>query len=228
MGEVFSAPAAFLFNTESEREMLGRRFSFAGKYGDVVGVGVDLQEKPDAAGFRSRHGLERPFVLYAGRIEPGKGCRELIDYFQEYSREHRDLDLVLIGNRLMDLPADPRIKYLGFVSPAEKNAAMAAALATIHPSHFESLCMAAIESLAVKTPILVQAAAEPLREHCLRGRCGLFYANAAEFAAALELLAGDEKLRRLLGANGYGYVVTNYDWPRIIAKYDRLLEFLRS
>jgi glycosyltransferase involved in cell wall biosynthesis len=228
MGDVFSAPAAFLFNTESERAMLGRRFSFAGKYGDVVGVGVDLQEKPDAAGFRSRHGLEHPFVLYAGRIEPGKGCRELIDYFLEYSREHRDLDLVLIGNRLMDLPADPRIRYLGFVSPAEKNAAMAAALATIHPSHFESLCMAAIESLAVRTPILVQAAAEPLREHCLRGRCGLFYANAAEFAAALELLTGDEKLRRLLGANGYGYVVRNYDWPRIIAKYDRLLEFLRS
>jgi glycosyltransferase involved in cell wall biosynthesis len=126
----------------------------------------------------------------------------------------------------MDLPPDPRLRYLGFVSPREKNEAMAAAMLTVHPSHFESLCMAAIESLAVKTPILVQAAAEPLKEHCVKGQCGLYYSGAGEFASALGLLAGDEKLRRLFGANGYAYVLRNYDWPKIIAKYDRLLQFM--
>jgi glycosyltransferase involved in cell wall biosynthesis len=227
MNEVFAAPAAFMFNTESERKMLGRRFSFEGKYGDVVGVGVDFPEKLETDAFRRKHDLGRPFVLYAGRVEPGKGCRELVDYFLSFADCQPGLDLVLIGNLLMDLPQDPRVRYLGFVSPDEKNAAMAAAEVTIHPSHFESLCMAAIESLAVKTPILVQAEAEPLREHCLKGQCGLFYSNAEEFASALGLLAGDEKLRRLFGANGYAYVLRNYDWPKIIEKYDRLLKFLR-
>jgi glycosyltransferase involved in cell wall biosynthesis len=226
MKEVFAAPAAFMFNTESERKMLGRHFSFAGKYQDTVGVGVEFPETLDTSAFRRKHNLERPFVLYAGRIEPGKGCRELIDYFRHYSLSHSGLDLVLIGNLLMDLPADPRIKYLGFVSPEEKNAAMAAAEVTIHPSHFESLCMATIESLAVKTPILVQSEAEPLREHCLRGQCGLYYSSAEEFDSALNLLVGDEKLRRLFGANGYAYVLRNYDWPKIIEKYERLLKFL--
>jgi glycosyltransferase involved in cell wall biosynthesis len=222
MKEVFATPAAFMFNTESERKMLDRYFSFAGKYQDIVGVGVDFPEGLDSAAFRARFGLTQPYILYAGRIEPGKGCGELVDYFLSYAETDPAVSLVLIGNLLMDLPAHPRIRYLGFVSAREKNEAMAAAAVTVHPSHFESLCMAATESLAVKTPILVQEAADPLKEHCLRGQCGLYYSSAAEFASALGLLLGDPKLRALLGANGFSYVVRNYDWPRIIAKYENL------
>ncbi len=223
MKDVFAAPWAFMFNTESEKAMLGRLFDFEGKYQETVGVGVDFPEGLDIARFRRAHGLaEAPFVLYAGRIEPGKGCRELLDYFLSYDRRSPGLRLVLIGNLLMDLPDHPGIRYLGFVPPEEKNAAMAAAEVTIHPSHFESLCMAAIESLAVRTPILVQGAAEPLKDHCLRGQCGLYYLGDGEFEAALELLCRDSRLRKALGDNGYSYVRQNYAWPIIIAKYEKL------
>jgi glycosyltransferase involved in cell wall biosynthesis len=222
MKDVFRAPHAFMFNTESERKMLGRLFSFEGKYQDIVGVGVDIPERSDTTGFLREHDLNPPFILYAGRIEPGKGCQELVDYFLRSSANNPDLSLILIGNLLMSLPAHPKIKYIGFLSPEEKNAAMASADVTIHPSHFESLGMAALESLAVKTPILVQEAADPLKEHCLRGRCGLFYSSAREFEAALELLLGDSRLRKVLGDNGLAYVRENYAWPRIIGKYERL------
>jgi glycosyltransferase involved in cell wall biosynthesis len=228
MREVFGAPAAFMFNTESERKMLGRHFSFEGKYQDIVGVGADIPEPPDTASFRRENGLERPFILYAGRIEPGKGCQELTDYFLDFLPRNPDLTLVLIGNLLMNLPSHPRLRYLGFVPPSVKNAAMAAAAVTVHPSHLESLCMAAQESLAVRTPLLVQGAADPLKEHCLRGQCGLYYSNGREFAAALELLLGDPKLRKALGENGFAYVRRNYSWPEVLAKYERLFRFLAS
>ncbi len=226
MKDVFTLPRAFVFNTDSEREMLERAFSFKGKYGDVVGVGVDLPERPSKGGFRRKFEIPDPFILYAGRIEPGKGCAELIDHFQNYARKAPDLKLLLIGNLLMDLPEDPAIRYLGFVSTEEKNEAMAASLATVHPSHFESLCMAALESMAVETPIFVQGGTDPLRQHCLKGRSGLWFSDYPEFEACLDLLRGDAKLRRALGRNGRDYVLTNYTWPLVIGKYERLFDHL--
>jgi glycosyltransferase involved in cell wall biosynthesis len=221
MKEVFDIPRAFIFNTESERDMLGRYFSFAGKYGDIVGVGVDLPEAPPVAAFQAEYRIHSPYILYAGRIEPGKGCRELIDNFLGYARRAPGLELLLVGNLLMKLPDNPAVRYLGFVSPENKNAAMAGALATIHPSHLESLCMAALESLAVRTPILVQEATDPLRQHCLKGRCGLYYSTPEEFGEALGLLAGDGRLRGALGRNGRAYVAANYSWPTVIGKYEK-------
>ncbi len=228
MKRVFASANAFLFNTQAEKEMLTRLFNLQGTYQDVVGIGIEIPVIKDVSSFLHRFGLSRPYILYAGRIEPGKGCQELFDYFFEFLKEESSLRLVLIGHLLMPLPNDPRIIYLGFVSPEDKNLAMAAAEITVHPSHYESLCMAALESLAVKTPILVQEAAEPLRRHCLEGQCGLYYANSNEFAWALSLLLRDERLKARLGENGRRYVEENYSWPVVLKKYHQAFEFLRQ
>jgi len=226
MKEVFEPPAAFMFNTEAEKAMLGRYFDFAGKYQDTVGVGVDIPEGLADSSAAPKYRAMEPYVLYAGRIEPGKGCVELLEGFLKASPRLPNLDLALIGNKLMPLPDDPRIKYLGFVSPEEKNVAMAYAAATIHPSHLESLCMAALESLAVRTPILVQGATDPLRQHCLAGQAGLWYRNADEFGAALELLVRNRRLRDVLGRNGLAYVKDHYTWKKIVDKYLAVFEAL--
>jgi glycosyltransferase involved in cell wall biosynthesis len=223
MKDVFSRPQAFFFNTRSESQMLSRLFQFQGKYQETVGVGVDIPERLDSSALTSRYRVLSPYILYAGRIEPGKGCGELLDNFSRYSRKNPDLSLVLMGKLLMKLPSHSRIKYMGFVSPEEKNAAMANARATVHPSRFESLCMAALESMAVRTPILVQEAADPLKQHCLDGNGGLFYSNYEEFADALDLLLKDKRLRAGLGKNGLQYVKKNYAWDQILQKYVILL-----
>ena len=53
--------------------------------------------KARGAVFRRRHRLYGPMVLYGGRIDPGKGCEELIQYFSEYVKEGGDATLVLMG-----------------------------------------------------------------------------------------------------------------------------------
>jgi glycosyltransferase involved in cell wall biosynthesis len=226
MKRVFSLPDAFMFNTEAERDMLANQFSFENKYQDIVGVGVEIPENIDGALFSQRHGVFPPYILYAGRIEPGKGCQELFDFFIRYNRHNPEMTLVLIGKLLMQIPQHPKIRYLGFLSPEDKNAAMAGALATIHPSHLESLCMAALESMAVKSPLLVQEKTDPLRQHCLKGGSGLFYSRYEEFAEALDLLSKDSRLRERMGENGLGYVINNYSWTKIVEKYKHLFDYL--
>lgn len=226
MKEVFSAPDAFMFNTDSEKNMLGRWFSFEGKYQETVGVGIDIPDDPDTGEFFRRHGIAPPYILYAGRIEPGKGCEELIEYFLRFYRVNPALKLVLVGKLLMELPAHPGIRYLGFVSPEDKNAAMSGAVASVHPSYLESLCMAALESMALRTPIFVQSKTEPLKQHCIRGKSGLYYGNYEEFSEGLNLYLRDERLRRIMGNNGHRYVLDNYSWPVVLDKYKKMVVHL--
>ena len=225
MKEVFSIPDAFIFNTASERDLLARLFSFENKYQDIVGVGVEVPEVRDSSYFFSKHDVWPPYILYAGRIEPGKGCQELIDCFLAYNRSHPEVSLILIGKVLMDLPQHAKIRYLGFLPPEEKNAAMASALATVHPSRFESLCMAALESMAVETPILVQETTEPLRSHTIQGKSGLYYSSCEEFEENINLLLKDSRLRRTLGKNGLRYIQEHYSWSKVMEKYQKLFQY---
>ncbi|MBD3414730.1 MAG: glycosyltransferase [Candidatus Aminicenantes bacterium] len=226
MKEVFERPDAFIFNTESEKRMLSQYFGFKGKYGDVVGVGIDVPESTDARAFLDKYDLSQPFLLYAGRIEKGKGCQDLFNYFETLSIQKPELDLVLMGKQLMELPDHGNIRYIGFVPLEDKNAAMQAAALSIHPSYLESLCMAALESLAAGTPILVQEQTEPLKDHCLKSNAGLWYSEYHDFQAAVSLLLDDRKLRRIMGKKGRSYVKEHYSWDQVLGKYKKAFKFL--
>ena len=226
MKEVFDVPEAFIYNTAAERDMLKRYFPLDEAYGDIVGVGVPVPDGPTESSIPFRYGLFSPYILYAGRIEEGKGCATMIESFLDVRRRLPDLFLVLIGKKMMDLPDHPHIRYLGFVSPSDKNGLMAGATATIHPSPYESLCMAALESLAVGTPILVREGTEPLRRHVVDGRCGLYFSAPADFGEAISLLIKDGKLCSRMGENGRRYVRDNYSWPAVVEKYKKAFRHL--
>src|SRR5439155_8785522 len=139
--------------------------------------------------------LYGPVVLYGGRIDPGKGCEELIEYFSSYVKRGGDGTLALMGVKLMALPEEPFIRFAGLLSDRERLQALEAATVVVVPSPYESLSLRALEAFAVATPLLVNARSEVLVEHCLRSNAGLFYANKNEFVECLKLLIGDPRLR---------------------------------
>jgi glycosyltransferase involved in cell wall biosynthesis len=180
------------------------------------------------AAFRGRHKFHGPFALYGGRIEKGKGCEELVEYFSTYHDDGGHLTLALMGVKLMPLPEEPYIRFAGLLSERERLQALEAATVVIVPSPFESLSLLALEAFAVGTPILANARSEVLVDHCLRSNAGLFYADRDEFVEGLKLLAVDDRLRAQMGRNGRTYVRDNYRWELIMGKYERMLGAVRQ
>jgi len=180
------------------------------------------------AAFRGRHKIHGPFALYGGRIEKGKGCEELIEYFSAYHAEGGHLTLALMGVKLMPLPEEPFIRFAGLLSERERLQALEAATVVVAPSPFESLSLMAIEAFAVGTPVLASARSDVLVDHCLRSNAGLFYADRDEFVECLKLLAMDDRLRAEMGRNGRTYVRENYRWDLIMGKYERLMAAVRG
>jgi glycosyltransferase involved in cell wall biosynthesis len=172
--------------------------------------------------FRRRHRLYGPVVLYGGRIDPGKGCEELLEYFTSYVKDGGEATLALMGAKLMALPEEPSIRFAGMLSDRERVQALEAATIVVCPSPYESLSLLALEALAVGTPVLVNARSAVLVEHCLRSNGGLFYADRDEFIECLTLLVGDARLRQAMGRNGRDYVRRNYRWDVVIGKYERI------
>ncbi len=172
--------------------------------------------------FRRRHRLDGPIALYGGRIDPGKGCEELIEYFSTYVQEGGDATLVLMGVKLMPLPEEPFIRFAGRLSDQERMQALEAATVVVVPSPYESLSLLALESFAVGTPVLANARSEVLVEHCRKSNAGLYYADRDEFSESLRLLVAEHSLRAALGRQGRHYVRTNYRWDVVLAKYERM------
>jgi len=254
---VFSSAAGIVWNTESERRMITSKFRLRALVEDVVGCGVELPEAglgadeedtsaaamvtPQAArealpahiegaanAFRRRHRMHGPFLLYGGRIDPGKGCEELLEYFQAFLHDGGDASLMLMGVKLMPLPDDPRVRFAGLLPDQERLHALQAATVVVVPSPYESLSLLALEAFAVGTPVLANARAEVLVDHCRQSNAGLFYADRWEFAEALKLLLKDAPLRASMGENGRAYVDKNYRWDVIISKYERMFTRLRG
>ena len=248
--DVFGTPAGMAYNTGVERAFLKSRFRITAAAEETVGCGVDLPARftatarnadPDeypepesdpvrtsAAAFRRRHRLYEPFLLYGGRIDPGKGCEELIEHFGAYAADRGDAVLALMGVKLMRIPDEPFIRFAGLLPEAERLEALQAATAVAVPSPYESLSLLALEAFAVGTPVLANARSEVVREHCQRSNAGLYYADRDEFVECLKVLIGNAELREELGRNGQTYVRANYEWDAILRKYDQLIEAVKA
>jgi glycosyltransferase involved in cell wall biosynthesis len=178
--------------------------------------------------FRRRHRLYGPMALYGGRIDPGKGCEELFQYFQGYVKDGGSATLVLMGAKLMPLPEDPSVRFAGLLSEQERAEALEAATVVVVPSPYESLSLLALESFAVGTPILANGRSEVLVEHVRKSNAGLYYGDQDEFVEGLKLLLADDRLRAGMGRNGRAYIKQHYRWDIIMGKYDRLMAKLRG
>lgn len=221
----FRLPVGFLFLTPEEETLVETRAGTALEPSAVIGAGLDpVTAHPDRAPLDAL-GIPENFVLYLGRIDQNKGCPTLFEYFSNHVRDGGvDTTLVLAGPATLPVPDHPRIRSLGFVDPAVRDALLAHARALIVPSPFESLSMVLLEGWNHGVPALVNRNCDVLQGQVRRANGGFHYRSGREFSAALSRLLTRDTEARTIGRQGRDYVEREYRWPIVMERVERLLQ----
>ncbi|MBU1157056.1 MAG: glycosyltransferase family 4 protein [Proteobacteria bacterium] len=117
-----------------------------------------------------RHGLERPYLLFVGTLEPRKNLVRLLAAYERLVAGGQDeFDLVLAGGTgwkagpieeaLSHSPVRERIRRLGYVPGPDLPALYQGAWALVYPSLYEGFGLPVLEALACGVPVVTSAAA---------------------------------------------------------------------
>ena len=227
--QYFQRPAGYLFLTPEEEALVSRRAGRPLVPAAIIGSGLEPAPPRAGRGPLDALGIPRTFLLYLGRIDRNKGCHTLFEYFMQHVDEGgADVALVLAGPAKIPVPAHPRVRALGFVDEAVRDALLAHARALVVPSPYESLSIALLEAWNHAVPALVNGDCGVLQGQVRRANGGLYYRSAKEFSEALTWLLTREDQARTLGSQGLAYVDSEYRWPIVMERAERLLTDVRA
>ena len=185
----------------------------------------------EAGAARSRHGLQRSYLLFAGTIEPRKNVDLLLDAYQGLSQSIRDeFDLVVVGPRgwapestlarLLDPPMG--IRYLGYVPEQDLPGLFAGAAAFVYPSLYEGFGFPVAQAMAAGAPV-VTSSVSSLPE--IAGGAALLVdpRSEAELRGALgEILTSPAKRERLSALGRAN--ASRFSWPECARQSLRFFE----
>ncbi len=223
---MLAGAAALWFLTEPEHR-LGHRLAPLPAEHPVIGGAVEVPTAYDPAGFRKRHRLERPFALYAGRREEGKGWHQVLNGFGTAVVRHRlPLDLVTfgVGDPNVPIGLESRVVDLGYLDPAEVPDAFAAADCYLQPSVNESFSRTIMDAWLGGTLVIANGGSDVVGWHCERSGAGIVYRDELELAECLRFVAEAPSAAAGIAGRGREYVLSNYTWPRVLDAMESSLE----
>ncbi|HXH58345.1 glycosyltransferase family 1 protein [Iamia sp.] len=169
------------------------------------------------AAVRTRHALDRPYVLFCGTVEPRKNLPRVVQAVARLGRD--DVELVMVGPEgwnedlaalLARLPG--RARSLGFLPQADLAPLYAGAAVVAYPSLREGFGLPALEAMAQGAPVVtsVGTATEEVV-----GDAGVLVdpTSVPAIAAGLDRVLGDPDLARDLGRRGRARAAT-FTWAR--------------
>lgn len=225
----FRAPKAILYNTKAEKKLVNQLFNNDDIYSDLVGVGIETTGAVTQLSASTILKSDAPYLIYIGRIDPGKGCDLMLEYFLKYKMlTQQTVKLVLVGKLFMKIPADPDIIHMGFVREEVKLTLLRGAKALIMPSHYESLSMVTLESMLEGVPVIANEYCEVLRDHVRDSEAGFTFTDFDSFGVAVDQVLNCDKAFAILQENGKKYVIENYNWVLILDKFAQAIDYVAS
>jgi glycosyltransferase involved in cell wall biosynthesis len=204
-------------NSQLEAQQLSDFFEVDPERFTVIPNGIDatFAESDNPNLFRSRFGLQQPFILCVANIEPRKNQHRLI-----HAAAKLDLDLVFIGHvrdqtyyeqcTALDYP---RLHYVGHIPHRDMllRSAYAACDVFALPSTLETPGLAALEAAAQGAPLVVTAV----------GSTREYFGEWARYVAPDDCDALADALQQQLTAPRSGqlrqHVLNNYMWSAAAA-----------
>lgn len=181
------------------------------------GISVRRASKGEVEAARAHFGLDRPYVLWVGTVEPRKNISRLVEAFARLGRE--DIDLALAGprgwNEDLDrviAPVRERVRVLDFVTPDELRALYAGALVFCLPSIREGFGLPVLEAMA-QGAMVVTSRGTATEE--VLGDAGLLVdpLDVTEITAALRSSLEDGERARELGSSA-ALRASTFSWER--------------
>jgi glycosyltransferase involved in cell wall biosynthesis len=203
---VFRLPRYLIFLTSEEQDLVQRHFSLDPDSQRVIGMGIEMRE-PDTR--------DEGYLLYVGRIEPGKNCEMMFDYCRESG-----VQLKAIGPTL--LPVPDHIEYLGVVPEKEKNRLLANCSGLVAPSAMESLSISVLEAWAHGKPAIVWDRSPVLKAQVKRSGGGYSFTSLDDFQNIVSSLDPHR------GIQGWKFVKEHYSWEKILKQYESVFEEVRQ
>ena len=184
------------------------------------GINTGEVDPVQANRVRGRYGIERPYVLYCGTIEPRKNLRRVLEAFRVIERP--DVDLVLAGpvgwnedlrETLGGL--DGRARALGWVPHDDLVALYQGAALAVYPSLGEGFGLPILEAMAQGTPVVTSQGGATQE---VAGDDAVFVdpLDVGAIADAMVRLLDDHALARRLGSAGRERART-FTWERSAA-----------
>lgn len=203
-----------LWNTSEEKDLARKIWKIDN--GEIIG---DFVENRPFVNRSREHN-----IIYAGRLDSGKGVGELISYFQEYSRKsHSDLQLRVAGRGPLEVEGR-NIDPVGFVSNQELSKTIYFAKATAIPSRLESFSLLLLESLGQGTPVIVPGDSPVLCGHVKRSDAGWIYHSKEEFFQILSDIEKNPGYCEEKGRKGADYIQKYYTREIITRKLQVFVE----